>query len=101
MFWNTNKRNKQAAKDAEASKWGQHIDDVFNMLKEHFPLGSKFNYLGAEVLVTHHYLYDPSAVLTGSCPYDPKLIGDYRDNNGVIRSLTLSPFEAYRLISTP
>lgn len=71
----------------------QEIENPF--IKE-FPLGSRFKYLGATMVVTAHYDHF-AFVLSGTVI--PKLIADYIDGNGVLRQAAFSVSELPGLIS--
>ncbi len=59
-------------------------------LKELFPLGTEFNYLGRTLRVIRHYVKS-YASLTG---IEPALVCNYSDTNGVIREIIINDADA-------
>jgi len=68
----------------------------FQFLKESYPLGSSFEYIGSTMIVTGH-----SEMMTfyHSVSCWPKLVCDYRDNLGRINQIRFTVDEARRLKS--
>lgn len=70
------------------------LQSEIRSLKERFPIGYSFKYLGREMIVIRHYTlssYPPVKM--------PAIVTNYSDNLGVIRSLVFSTEEANMLIS--
>ena len=65
-------------------------------LKAFRDIGEKFNYMGVEIIVTHHYkihmsIYSRSVI--------PILTGDYANNLGEIKAISFSHHELPNLIA--
>jgi hypothetical protein len=72
---------KKALEEIKPSKSQAQIDELVAFRK----IGEKFNYMGVEIIVTSHKKLIPA----GFCfVWEPCLSGDYKNNQGEIKSIS-------------
>lgn len=96
MFWPFKKR-KEEKKPLETEKpiWWPEWEGV----RQRYPIGRKFHYLGREMVVFRHKQFFP-----GYISFDiyisattPALICEYADDNGVLREWAF-PMEGWKVL---
>ena len=88
-MWPFKKKHKEPEPD--------YTQEAIDRLKAFKDIGEKFNYLGVEMIVTHHH--EISLGLNYGIDLIATLKADYRNNLGEIKSVSFSPGELPALIA--